>query len=333
MGPEKRRKEKEIDSGNPNPDTGGCVSTEKENLSSQVGSARPHVVVLGEVLWDLFEHSRRLGGAPLNFGVHARRLGHPVTLISALGADEPGEQAAGMIDALDLDTRFLQRTSRFPTGTAQVRIGHGGVTQFTIPRPAAYDAVDLSARDLDLLEQCAAGWLYFGTLFASTDTGNNVLHQILRASIEAARFYDLNLRPGFDSPELVRELLLSADVVKLNEEELQRVHELSGLPLNIEAFCREGSARYGWQAVGVTLGDRGCAILAGGHYVEAAVHRVDVVDTVGAGDAFAAAFMHGLSLNWPAAEIASFANRVGALVASRHGAIPDWTLEEAVKLA
>jgi fructokinase len=148
----------------------------------------------------------------------------------------------------------------------------------------------------------------------------------------AKNFYDLNLRPGSDSPKLVCELLQSADVVKLNEEELQRVHEFSGLPLNVEAFCREGSARFGWQAVGVTLGDRGCAVLAGGHYVEAAVHPVEVVDTVGAGDAFAAAFMHGLSQNWPAAEIACFANRIGALVASRHGAIPDWTLEEAVKL-
>ena len=333
MGPGKRRKEKEIDSGNPNADTGGCVSTEKENLSLHVGSALPHVAVLGEVLWDVFEHSTRLGGAPLNFGVHARRLGHPVTLISALGADEPGEQAAEIIAALDLDTRFLQRTSRFPTGTAQVQIEHSGVTQFTIPRPAAYDAVDLSAHDLELLEQDAHGWFYYGTLFASTDQGKNVLHQILRALRGATKFYDLNLRPGSDSPKLVFELLQSADVVKLNEEELQRVHEFSGLPLNVEAFCRDGAARYGWQAVGVTLGDCGCAVLAGGHYAEAAVHPVNVVDTVGAGDAFAAAFMHGLSLNWPAAEIACFANRVGALVASRHGAIPDWTLEEAVKSA
>jgi len=332
VGPEKRRKEKEIDSGNPNPDTGGCVSTKKENLSLQVGTALPHVAVLGEVLWDVFEHSRRLGGAPLNFGVHARRLGHPVTLISALGADEPGEQAAEMIAALDLDTRFLQTTSRFPTGTAHVRIGPDGATQFTIFRPAAYDAIDLPARDLALLEQCAPRWIYYGTLFASADPGKSVLHQILRALPEAAKFYDLNLRPGSDSPKLVCELLQSANVVKLNAEELRRVHEFSGLPLNIEAFCREGSARYGWQAVGVTLGDRGCAVLAGGHYVEAAAHPVEVVDTVGAGDAFAAAFMHGLSLNWPAAEIACFANRVGALVASRHGAIPDWTLEEAVKL-
>jgi fructokinase len=305
---------------------------EKENQSLQAGSPLPHAIVLGEVLWDLFEHSRRLGGAPLNFGVHARRLGHPVTLISALGADEPGKQAAEMIAALDLDTRFLQRTSRFPTGIAQVQIEHSEVTKFTILRPAAYDAVDLSAHDLELLEQDARGWFYYGTLFASTDPGKSVLHQILGVLQGAKRFYDLNLRPGSDSAKLVCELLQSADVVKLNEEELQRVHEFSGLPLNVEAFCRQGSARFGWQAVGVTLGDRGCAVLAGGHYVEAAVHAIEIVDTVGAGDAFAAAFMHGLSLNWPAAEIASFANRVGALVASRHGAIPDWTLEEAVKL-
>ena len=130
----------------------------------------------------------------------------------------------------------------------------------------------------------------------------------------------------------MKQLLAHAGVVKLNEEELHRVHEFTGLPSGVEAFCCEGAARYGWQAVAVTLGDRGCAILANGQYAEAAARAVDVADTVGAGDAFAAAFMHGLSMNWPAAEIASFANRVGALVVSRRGAIPDWTLEEATKL-
>ena len=80
-------------------------------------------MVLGEVLWDLFEHSRRLGGAPLNFGVHARRLGHPITLSSAVGADELGKKAAEMIASLGLDTRLLQATSRFPTGTARYKSG------------------------------------------------------------------------------------------------------------------------------------------------------------------------------------------------------------------
>ena len=290
------------------------------------------VVVLGEVLWDLFEHSRRLGGAPFNFGVHARRLGHTVTFISALGSDDLGKQAAGMIAALQLDTCLLQTTARFPTGTAQVQLGHGGRTQFTILRPAAYDAVEISDLDLELLRGSGPRWFYYGTLFASTINGKEVLHRLLGATSGAVKFYDLNLRPGSDSPGLVNDLLRHADVVKLNEEELRRVHEFTGLPSEVEAFCCKGIERYGWRAVGVTLGERGCAILANGQYVEAAGHTVDVVDTVGAGDAFAAAFMHGLSMNWPAAQIASFANRVGALVASRHGAIPDWTTEEAVKL-
>ena len=301
-------------------------------LSSQLSTPRAHVVAIGEVLWDLYDHSRRLGGATLNFGAHSRRLGHTVSLISAVGRDELGVQAVEMITALDLDTRLFQTTSRYPTGTAEVRIGSDGKPKFSIARPAAYDGVELTSDDLETLRQQRPAWFYYGTLFAATDTGKEVLYQLLTGLEDARTFYDLNLRPGADSPKLVRELLLHADVVKLNEEELTRVRELMELPAGMEAFCREGRDRFGWDAVGVTLGDRGCAIFANGEYAEAAGHPVDVVDTVGAGDAFAAAFMHGLSLEWTTEKIASFANRVGALVASRHGAIPEWSLEEAVKL-
>jgi len=316
-----------IDSRSPNADTGECVKLD----NSRNGNLYSHVVALGEVLWDLFDHSRRLGGAPLNFGVHAQRLGHNVTLVSAVGSDELGEQARDTIGSLNLDTGMLQTTSCFPTGTAGVAIGEDGKTHFTIPRPAAYDAVELTGRDIELLQQRVPSWFYYGTLFASTWQGREVLRRLLDALDTAAKFYDINLRPGADSPDLVRELLKHADVLKLNEEELYRIHKFTGLPADAEAFCREGVQRYGWRAVGVTLGDRGCAMLANEQYVEAAGHPVNVVDTVGAGDAFAAAFMHGLSLNWPTVEIAWFANRVGALVASRHGAIPDWTPEEALK--
>ncbi len=318
-----------------NADTNDCVRPDQpaiDKLSSQVVGPTQQVIVLGEVLWDLFDHARRLGGAPLNFGVHARRLGHDVSLISAVGADELGDQALRTIGGLDLDTRFLQTTSQFPTGTASVHAGPGGRIQFTIHRPSAYDTLELTAQTIELLQQDAPDWCYFGTLFAATVHGKKVLDRLLVSLPGAVKFYDLNLRPGSDSEDLVQELLRRADVVKLNEEELHRVHSFTGLPLDVQAFCREGSELYNWRAVGVTLGERGCAILADGQYVESVGHPVDVVDTVGAGDAFAAAFMHGLSLNRPASEIASFANRVGALVASRHGAIPDWTLEEAVSL-
>jgi fructokinase len=301
-----------------------------EDLYLQAGDRRS-VVAVGEVLWDIFSQSRRLGGAPLNFGVHAQRLGHDVCLISAVGADDLGRQAAEMIAALQIDTTFLQATPEFPTGTATVEIIPGDKTLFDIQRPAAYDAVRLSDRDIEKLSGTAPAWLYYGTLFASTYQGRTLLERLRTRLDKTSKFYDLNLRPGCDSPALVNQLLEWADVVKLNEEELHRVHEYTNLPLAYEPFCREAAVRYGLKAVAVTLGDRGCALLANGHYVEAAGSVVDVADPVGAGDAFAAAFMHGLSANWSAAEIAAFANRVGALVASRNGAIPDWTLEEAVK--
>jgi fructokinase len=289
------------------------------------------VVAVGEVLWDIFPHSSRLGGAPLNFGVHAKRLGHEVCLISAVGVDDLGRQAVEMIDALQIDTAFLQATPEFPTGTATVELIPGDKTLFNIHRPAAYDAIRLSDSDIEKLSRRAPGWLYYGTLFAATNQGRTTLERLLNTLDEAVKFYDVNLRPGCDSPALVNQLLEWADVVKLNEEELHRVHDFTGLPLAYERFCSEVAVRYGLKAVAVTLGGRGCAILVNGRYVEAAGAPVDVADPVGAGDAFAAAFMHGLSLNWAAGDIAAFANRVGGLVASRDGAIPDWTLEEAGK--
>ena len=289
---------------------------------------RPSVAVVGEVLWDVFPNATCLGGAPLNFGVHARRLGHPVYLVSAVGADDRGMQAEREIAALDLDTTFLQTSATLPTGTATVELS-AERNSFTIHRPAAYDGMQFAGQ-VERLKDKNPDWLYFGTLFASMPGGRSVLDRLLDDLDEAVKFYDLNLRASADSPELVQHLLERADVVKLNEDELNRVHEFSGLPSSIEGFCRAGAARYGWRAVAVTLGARGCALLAHDNYVEERGRTVEVADTVGAGDAFAAAFMHGLSSNRPLRDIATFANCVGALIASRHGAIPAWTLDEAV---
>lgn len=308
------------------------LHTENGNLYLQAGTKHRTVAVLGEVLWDLVDHSRRLGGAPLNFAAHAAKLGHDPLLISAVGTDSLGEEAVEAIQAIGLTTEFLQRTSRFSTGAARVHLGPGDQTHFVIERPAAYDAVCISDQDLEQLISHTPDWLYYGTLFASTPAGEAALCRLSNELPAAARFYDLNLRPECWSSSLVTRLMRNADVVKLNEEELACVQEFTGLPRATEAFCREGADRCNWQAVCVTLGARGCAVLAHGDYIESEGHVVDVADTVGAGDAFAAAFMHGLVSEWPVDEIAALANRVGALVASREGAIPAWTLEEAVAL-
>jgi len=195
---------------------------------------------------------------------------------------------------------------------------------FTIERPAAYDAVQLSDRCIEQIVTWRPGWLYYGTLFPSSAPARAVLQQLLEALPRTTRFYDLNLRPGFESPALVDELLRTADVVKLNERELQFAHEHLGLPCDPEGFCRTGAERYGWRAACVTFGARGCALRIGGAYADTPGFEVNVADPVGAGDAFAAAFVHGIVSNWPVERVAMAANRLGADVAASPGAIPGW---------
>jgi fructokinase len=297
-----------------------------ENLSIQDAPASDavpaHALVVGEVLWDVFPDATRLGGAPLNFAAHFKQLGHIPRIVSAVGRDALGDAARAEIASLGLDPTCLQRAERLNTGTASVQLGPDDCTSFVIERPAAYDAVEISDALLAQIVQWKPSWCYYGTLFASRAHGRDVLQRLLDALPGVRRFCDINLRPGFESRDLACELLRLADVVKVNERELALVREWLELPADAEKFCRAGAARFGWQSAVVTLGARGCAMLVGDDYVEAASVPVDVADTVGAGDAFAAAFLHGLISGWPAAQVAGFSNRAGAMAARVPGAIP-----------
>jgi fructokinase len=287
------------------------------------------IVAIGEVLWDVFHDSKRLGGAPLNFAAHAGRLGRQVLLISGIGGDALGRSALAAIEAVGLDSRFIQTVRALPTGVARVILGPDGQTSFRIERPAAYDALSLSAEQCSEIAAWSPQWLYHGTLFAHREQPRSMLNQLVAALPRTSLFYDVNLRPGCFSPGLVREMLARADVVKLNESEMAAVAGNAGLPkTSIEEFCATGAARFGWKAVAVTLGGRGCAVWSHGEYVEAPSREVRVADTVGAGDGFAAAMLHGLCCGWTARAIADFANQLGSLIASRPGGIPDWTLDE-----
>jgi fructokinase len=298
-----------------------------EKTSAAVPTAR--ILAVGEILWDIFSDSTRLGGAPLNFAAHASRLGHEAVILSAVGNDALGERARSAIEALGLSVRLVGTTDRFPTGAASVQLGTGGQPAFRIHRPAAYDAVELSASQFEWLAGWAPDWLYYGTLLFTTNQARTTLRRLIRGLPQARRYYDVNLRPESYSPALVAELLSLANVVKLNETEVEAVAEIARLPRSsLAGFCQAGAARYGWDTACVTLGACGCALWSGGEYVEAPGYPVEVADTVGAGDGFAAALLHGLARRDKLGEIAKFANRVGAIIASRPGAIPDWNPQE-----
>jgi fructokinase len=269
------------------------------------------ILSIGEILWDLFPDAERLGGAPFNFAVHAHRLGHRVVFLSAVGDDERGRIAAGRAGALGLTTEFLQVAAGQATGSVTVRLDAEGHPDFTIHRPAAYDCLALGEEHLERLAEMRPDWIYFGTLYAMEGRARETLRRLMDAVPGARHFYDVNLRRGCYTPELVRELLLLADAVKMNDDEAELFPDLGDAP-----------------CLAVTRGERGCTVRLGKDRAECPGYAVKVVDTVGAGDGFAAAFVHGMGKGWSAAKTGDFANRLGALVASRAGAVPEWSPAE-----
>jgi fructokinase len=288
-----------------------------------------NIISIGEVLWDVFENAEHIGGATFNFSAHAALLGHNVVFVSAVGEDDRGQRALGRMDQLGLSTRHVRRTNEVATGHVTVFVDDAGQPDFTIHRPAAYDFPALSEADIKAITALRPDWIYFGTLAQLSPQVRGVTKRLLATNPHAHRFYDVNLRKDSFHAPLIRELMERASVLKINEDEVHKVLELLGEPRwSVEDFCRICSKRYGWEGVCVTRGAAGCAVFLGGEYVESPGYTVEVVDTVGAGDAFAAAFIHGVNSKWPVPEIADFANRLGAFVASREGAVPHWTMEE-----
>jgi fructokinase len=287
------------------------------------------VLVIGEVLWDVFPDAEHLGGAPFNFAAHLRRLGHDVVFVSGVGEDERGRRVLRAMDELGLRTSGLSVVRGRPTGYVSVSLSPDGKHDFEIHHPAAYLAPALSNADLRAVAAWQPEWIYTGTLAQTAGAVRALTLRLAQAAPNARRFYDVNLRKPYYSPGLLQVLLRGTNVIKLNDDEAQEIAGMFFPPFRgIEAFCRDLRAAYGAEIICVTRGALGCAVLHGDAYFEAHGYTVNTVDTVGAGDAFGAGFMHGLSLGWSAERAADFANRLGALVASRAGAIPDWNPAE-----
>jgi fructokinase len=288
------------------------------------------IVSVGEVLWDVLSSTEHLGGAPFNFTWHAHNLGHEVCFVSAVGNDAHGNQVLKQMTEAGLSTRFIRRVPDHPTGTVTVAMDSLGLPQYTIHRPAAYDFPALNPSDLDTLLHPAPDWIYFGTLQQMSAPAHDLTLRLLASAPTAKRFYDVNLRTGSFTPELVRTLAQHADVLKLNEEEVSALSGIAGIEsVSSERFCRNCLSAFQLDALCITLGPDGCALLMNDEFLESPGFPVQVADTIGTGDAFSAALLHGINAGWAAPRIAGFANRVGAIVASRPGGTPKWSIDEA----
>lgn len=287
------------------------------------------IISIGEILWDVIGEEEHLGGAPFNFAVHAARLGHELLFISGVGDDARGRRTIEKAGHLGIATSYIKTVPGFPTGIAEVEIDAAGQPDFHVLRPAAYDRVELAEVEMAAISRRQPDWIYFGTLHQVSKPARQLTEQLIDGNLGTRRFYDINLRPDNHTPDLVEELSGRATVAKLNEQEAIVMARWFDLPdCATEHFCRRAASRFGWKAVAITRGAEGCVVLVGDDCCEAPGIPVEVADTVGAGDAFAAAFLHGLDAGWRVRRIAAFANRMGAFVTSRPGATPDGTLDK-----
>lgn len=291
------------------------------------------IVSIGEILWDVFPDGARLGGAPFNFSAHAARLGERVLFLSATGDDARGREARARAAALGLPSEYIQVVPGADTGTVSVQLDAAGHPNFTVHRPAAYDRLHLDDATIAQVRAAEPAWIYYGTLHQADPGARGETARLVEALPAAQRFYDVNLRRDCWSPELVDHLLRTSHAVKLNQDEAVKIDQLfGGSHTGLEEFTASWAERMGWRAVAVTRGGEGCAVRIGGDYAEVPGFAVSVADTVGAGDAFAAAFLHAVAHGQDAMHAGHFANRLGALVASRPGAAPAWTIDELEKV-
>jgi fructokinase len=284
------------------------------------------IVAIGEILWNLLPSGEQLGGAPLHFAAHMARLGHEVLLVSAVGEDPRGTEALAQLTLAGLSTTFVQVAQDAGTGTARVRLDEDRQPVFEIDRPAAFDSLSLSNRETKALQAFEPDWIYHGTLFPNLFESGETLASLRRALPNTKRAYDINLRPGCWDRALLNELLPGAHLVNLNLEEAALFP--GGPPNPLEPFCRQFSAKFRIEHLCLTRGSRGAAVYSDGKFAEHVGFAIDLVDATGAGDAFAAAYLHGLSKEWSIRKRIEFANRLAALVASRPGALPKWTKRE-----
>lgn len=250
------------------------------------------ILALGEILFDELPGGRRPGGAPFNFAQHLHRLGHDVRFVSSIGGrDNDGMELLRLILNARLDPNFIQRHPDAATGRVEVTLNDRGVPSYNIVKPAAYDFIDF-----DALPPMEPEMVYFGSLIQRTAKGRKNLQNYLPSLPESAlRLYDVNFRDGCVSKEIVIPSLEQTDILKLNDEELPILGKLTGLKQSGDELVEQLMQKFDLQQVALTRGANGCALYRDGQKTEmppGPLNKGDVVDTVGAGDSFAAMLAH-----------------------------------------
>jgi fructokinase len=279
------------------------------------------IVAIGEVLWDLLPAGKQLGGAPANFTYHARALGADARLISCVGVDLLGREILDRFRALELPTTNIAELPSVPTGTVGVVLAEGGQPQYTIHEHVAWDHIRADDNSLAAVQDADA--VCFGSLAQRTPEAHVEIGKLVAGTAsKALRVFDVNLRAPFISREVLIDSLELANVLKLNDHELDVLVELFDLPEGVRPRIETLAQRYRLDVVALTRGEQGSLLFRAGEWSELPACATVVSDTIGAGDAFAATLTLGLLDRCALDQINRLASEVAAFVCSRAGGTP-----------
>jgi len=280
---------------------------------------KSYVVGLGEILWDCLPEGKKLGGAPANFAFHAGLLGAETIAVSAIGKDALGDEILRELDEKGL--KYLLPRVEQETGTVQVTLDSEGIPSYEIKTGVAWDNIPFLPEIKQLAEKCNC--VCYGSLAQRSEVSRNTIREFLRHTPDnCLRIFDINLRQQFYTKELIHDNLLTCNILKINDEELDIVTELFALPaMTVEEKCRRLLEDYDLKLVILTCGVNGSYVFASNETSFLKTPKVEVADTVGAGDSFTGAFAASMLAGHTIVEAHQLAVSVSAYVCTKKGAM------------
>jgi len=282
------------------------------------------ISVIGEILFDEFPNYRRLGGAPFNFAYHLKNFGFNVRFVSKIGMDDAGKEILHKLELARFNLDDIQVDEDHPTGSVNVQLDKSGAPQFDIISDVAYDYIEFIPEYHSNIIN-AAQMIYFGSLIQRSKAGyENLQTFITRNSSETLNFYDINLRPGCYNNAIIEKSLTKTDILKLNISELGKLKQMLSLKVSNDDLVYHLMETQSISTVSLTKGESGSELFTNqGCFNSETARAIKVVDSVGAGDAYAAMLAAGLLEKWRPEEIVERASLFAARVCEIKGAIPD----------
>lgn len=280
------------------------------------------VVGMGEALWDVLSEGKKIGGAPANFAYHVSQFGLPSCVVSAVGDDALGKEIIENFTSKGLNQLIAEVP--YPTGTVQVEIDPAGVPQYEIKENVAWDNIPYTAHLEMLAEKTKA--VCFGSLAQRNVVSRNTINRFLDAmpqNEDTLVVFDVNLRQGFYNKEILCNSMKRCNILKINDEELVTVSRMFGYPgIDLQDKCWILLGKYNLKMLILTCGINGSYVFTPGNVSFQPTPKVEVADTVGAGDSFTAAFIASILKGKSVQEAHSTAVQTSAFVCTKKGAMP-----------